>query len=120
MTVTFTFSLPPRILSPNARSHFHAKARATKKYRTDCKVRVMTQVAGGFKPRWKTATLQMHWIAKTRMRPDDGNAIASFKAGLDGITDAGILDDDRGITHLPVTFGVDRDNPRLVITIDAN
>lgn len=119
MTLTFTFPLPPLILSPNSRSHFHAKGRATKQYRTSAKVLVMTQVAGGFKPRYQRAAVQVKWIAKTRRFPDGDNALATLKSLFDGLTDAGIFSDDRGLTHHPVEFAVDKENPRLVLTISA-
>ncbi len=121
MTITITLPLPDRILSPNhtvgSRGGRMAKATAIKKARTLAKVECMSSFASSFKPRWKTAVVQVTWYAKTIAFPDGDNALASLKAFFDGLTDYGIFDDDRGNTYPPVQFAKDKDNPRIVLTI---
>lgn len=117
MTLTITIPLPPRILSPNARPHHMAKARKVKEYRGRAYLAVLTEVPGGYKPRWKSALCSVTWYAKTATHPDGDNALASLKAAFDGFTDAGLFSDDRGLTHAPVKFDKDKLNPRVEITI---
>lgn len=117
MILTITLPLPPRILSPNARPHHHAKARAVKAARCAAKLECMALLPAGYKPRFPKGTAQVEWIAKTRVHPDGDNALATCKAVFDGITDSGFLADDKELTHQPVRFGVDKANPRLVVTI---
>lgn len=118
MTVTLTLPIPPRSLSPNARPHYHAKGRATKKARTRAKVEVMATLPAGYRPRAACAKVQITWFAKTRRFPDPDNALANSKAYFDGLTDAGLFCDDKHITHLPVIFQVSKENPRIELTIE--
>ena len=113
--IVFTLPLPPRESSPNARPHHMAKARAAKAYRA--KVRMLTSSAlRGKRPLYPEAMLELHWIHKTAHRLDSTNAIASFKAGEDGLADAGLLLNDRGVTWLPVKQSTDKKNPRVILT----
>jgi crossover junction endodeoxyribonuclease RusA len=86
-----TLPWPPKELSPNARVHFMAKARATKAYKFDC---------------W--ATLAAHRSAlrgrtdfKVTFHPpsarhfDRDNLIARFKAGQDALSDITGIDDSK-------------------------
>lgn len=115
--MTITLPLPPKQLSPNARPHHMAKARVVNKYRMAARLFTSGQLAIGYKPRHKTATCQITWYAKTKRFPDGDNALASCKAAIDGIADSGFIDNDSGLTHLPVIFHVDKENPRVEITI---
>jgi hypothetical protein len=100
--------LPGSALSPNARAHWSKKAAAT----TDLRVYVSTHVLADIRQRkWpglplREARLNIEYLV-CRMalgddgyyRPDDGdNALAACKAGIDGLTDAGIWTDDRVVT----------------------
>ena len=94
-----------------------AKATAIKKYRLAAKLACMSAFPSSFKPRWKTAIVQVEWFTKTIRHMDGDNALASLKNGFDGLTDYGIFADDRGNTYPPVKFAKDKDNPRIVLTI---
>lgn len=118
MIVILTLPIPDRVLSPNARAHYHAKARAVKKYRTRAKVEFMAAYSAGFRPRAVTANVSAKWFAKTRMFPDRDNALASLKAAFDGLSDAGLFCTDRNVTHQPIQFDVSKDNPRIELTIE--
>lgn len=112
--MTITLPLPPKALSPNARVHWAAKARAVRGYRA--RAMVMARRAG--RPHgWGEATVRITWYAKTRTHPDPDNALASLKAGIDGITEAGVLADDRALRYEPIAFAVDRERPRVEIEI---
>ena len=115
-SVTVTLPLPPKSLSPNARCHWRQKARDV----ADARSRALygTIIASGMsRLRWKRSTLQATFYHAQRRRRDDDNLIASLKAYRDGLVDAGLLDDDCGVTTLPVVKLIDRDRPRVVLTI---
>lgn len=115
--MTIILPLPPKELSPNGRPHFMAKARAVKKYRQMAHFKVLSERGFNLRPRHKSATCQINWYAKSKRRRDGDNALASSKAAIDGIADSGFIDNDSGLTHLPVIFHVDKANPRVEITI---
>lgn len=118
-----TLSIPPRCLSPNftvaSRGGRMGKAAAIKKYRNAAMLACLAALSKGITPRWKAATVQVHWFAKTMRFPDGDNALATLKSAFDGMTDAGLFADDKGLTHLPVKFAKDKDNPRIEILIDS-
>jgi len=95
-----------------------AKASAIKKYRTRARLEFMAAHAAGFRPRAAVATVQIKWFARTARFPDGDNALATMKAAFDGLTDAGLFCDDKGLTHLPVKFAKDASNPRVQLTIE--
>ena len=121
MTVTIRLPIPPKELNPNkptmtVRGRM-AKNRATKKYRLAAKIQVLATVQGGWKPRWKTPTIHVEYYFPTNAFRDADNCLATLKAAFDGLTDAGLLDDDRGVTHLPVKRAKDAKDPRVVIHV---
>ncbi len=67
--------------------------------------------------RCSLASLRIDWYHPTRRLLDRDNIIASSKAYIDGIVDAGVLSDDRDVTFEPVGRFVDKANPRVEITI---
>ncbi len=117
MTLAITLPIPDRGLSPNARKHFMAKAKLVKNARTAAMVEVLSIVPGGWKPRWRFATVRIQWFTHTKRRPDADNCLSSLKPAMDGIADSGLLDNDRGLRFEPIEFAVDRENPRIVIHI---
>ena len=114
-----TLLLPPPQLSPNWRGHFMAKARATKKYRTQAFGESLFQLqeARMPKPWWREATVQATFWFKDLRRRDRDNMLASLKAAFDGLADAHIVVNDSCITHLPVLVGVDKKDPRVELEI---
>lgn len=121
MKLEIELELPDKKLSPNTKPGSHgsrmAQMREVKKYRTAAKLAFMVKFSSGFKPRWKTATVAIQWCHRTHMRPDRDNAVAWLKSGFDGLADAGLFDNDRGVTYLPVEFQRDPARPRIVLTI---
>jgi len=103
--IVLLFPLPPKELSPNARLHYQAKAKAAKRYRWEvfaaslkhCGASPIARILLGGPPYRLTETYR---IAGKRKR-DVRNLFAAFKAGEDGLVDAGILpgDDDSVLTH---------------------
>jgi len=117
LTLTVTIPLPPRFLSPNARAHWRPKAACTKRYRRDAMIAAKAAMGHAPPPLWKRATLQAAFHHKARRLRDDDNAMGSLKAARDGLADAGVVIDDNGFTVLPPTFAVDKNDPRVVLTI---
>lgn len=84
-------SWPPRELHPNARPHYHAKAQATKSYRTSA---MFTAVAEG--PQIDTGrplAAEIDFYPPDRRRRDLDGCLSAVKAGIDGIADAYRIND---------------------------
>lgn len=111
-----TLPLPPKLLSPNARTHWAARARAVKWYRTTAWLRCR-QVIGQSRPRWDRAEVRVVFMLPDKRRRDPDNLMSSLKAGWDGFVDAGLLSDDKGLVLYPPVLMVDRAEPRVEIEI---
>lgn len=124
--ITVWLPLPDRALSPNARGHWAKKARAVKKARevgyiatsytmSDANGGRLRYRKNGFK--WEAAETEAVFYVKDSRRRDADNAAASLKPYWDGMVDAGLLSDDRGLRHLPIKFVVDKKSQRVEVTI---
>ena len=91
---------PPKVLSPNARSHWATKSRAAKTYRYACFL--LCRQAGLSAPKGR-ALLSLEFIPPDRRRRDDDNCIAAFKSGRDGVAQALGIDDSRFVTQLQIS-----------------
>lgn len=111
-----TLLVPPLVCSPNSRAHWAAKARATRQYREAVCVLAMA-AANGRRPLWTIAKVSLSVYCRTRRRRDADNMLARCKPAFDGVQDAGIIADDRGLIHMPIRFGVDRLRPRVEMLI---
>ena len=84
---------PPKELSPNARVHFHKKAKIAKKYRADaysaCLAVGVPQITDSCP--WAFITFN----PPDNRRRDLDNMLASIKSGLDGIASAIGIDDSQ-------------------------
>lgn len=104
MSIVVTIPEPPRVLHPNARPHFMAKANAAKKYRATCKVLALA-ASRNTRPMLKAPTVRIVWkLGKGRKRVDPDNALSSLKAAWDGLCDAGVFDGDRSVRYEPIEF----------------
>lgn len=96
--IVLDLPLPPKECSPNARCHWAQKARAVKKARAMAATIAKAAMIG--EP-FKRASLHMHFY--NARRTDNDNAIAACKPLLDGLQDAGVIDNDSGfIIHPPL------------------
>ena len=94
-----TLPFPPQSQSPNARVNFHVKARDAATYKNECYVLARTerqrlQNEGADFPLTVPVTVLLTFLLPARTRRDWDNLHASFKAGFDGIVEAGVLHDD--------------------------
>lgn len=115
-SVTITLPLPAKSLSPNARVHHMTLARA-KAVHTKRAAWVTFEVLHGDTPKWQSATIQATFYHAQQRRRDQMNLLGSLKAYEDGLVLAGLLADDEGVTWSPAIRLIDRENPRLVLTI---
>ena len=84
---------PPKELSPNARLHWAAKARAKKAYREDCFYTAKLQKVGPM----RNELLKVHivFFPPDKRKRDWDNMLAAAKSGLDGLADAIKVDDSQ-------------------------
>lgn len=113
--LVITLPLPDRVLSPNARCHWATKSRAVKAARATAQY--AATVAGGACQWLTTARIDIRAFHTINRRRDRDNLIASCKAYLDGLADAGLIANDSGFTLGPVVFGVDKAYPRLELEV---
>jgi crossover junction endodeoxyribonuclease RusA len=121
-SLTIELPLPPRELSPNWRGHWARKSKATKALRKEAawlaSLEQGGELGGGFDRReWKSAVVLLKFYFKDKRRRDRDNLLASCKAIFDGLADAGVVDNDAAFGYLPVLTGVDKANPRVVVTV---
>jgi len=98
--VTLDLPLPHKSLSPNARVHWAAKSKMTRRYRGFAKLAAMQQLLPCHP--WKSATVRCVFTFPCKRSRDRDNMLSSMKAVFDGIADAGIVLNDSGFTHLPI------------------
>lgn len=115
--------LPPEQLWPNYRKHRHwgPRAQATKKARADAKYATIDAV-NRQKPiglPWKYASMRaVFYFRSSRNKRDPGNCLRALKAYEDGLQDGGLIANDYFLCPLPPSRQVDRDHPRVVLTIE--
>lgn len=88
-----TMPWPPTALSPNARQHYMALARAKKAYREACAWTAKEQ--GARRIEADKLHLTLTFYPPTRRAFDLDNALARCKAMLDGLADVLGVDDSR-------------------------
>lgn len=111
-----TLPWPPAKLSPNARTHWREKAKATKAYRERCAW--MTKAAIKETPPEGKLYLWITFYPTDKRHRDDDNCFASFKAGKDGIADALGIDDVRFVSRPYLSTEV-RKGGEVVVSITA-
>lgn len=121
-SATITISLPPRILSPNRPPMTVGgrigKAKAAKAYRQQTADAV--RAAGIETFPWDHAVVSPTVFWPDRRRRDTDNLIGAIKSVYDGLVDGGVVPDDdpAHMTRREPTFAVDRDWPRIDLTLE--
>ena len=86
---------PAKELSPNARQHWAAAARAKKAYRTRCR-QVGDALGLSMVPKGSERVLvHLEFFPPDRRARDWDNMVASMKSGLDGLADSMGVDDSK-------------------------
>ena len=111
-----TLPLPPRVLHPNERPpHWAVKHIAAQNYKA------MARIVGyGCGARYvEKVQIRPVFYFKTNRRRDGDGLIAWIKAAIDGIKEAGVIEDDstEHIEWLDPQVGKDAGNPRLELHI---
>ena len=115
--MTLTLPFPPASLSPNrARSlHWAAKAGIAREYREACGWAARADW-GTSPPLTPPVALTVTFVVGNGRRYDRDNLIAAFKAGQDGLVDAGVIDRDDW-QALTVAYAVER-GPKAEVRIE--
>ena len=79
---------PP--LSLNDREHWAPRAKKVKEVRAT--TALLARQAGI--PRLETARVRLVWLVSDRRRRDRENIVATLKPAVDGLVDAGVVEDD--------------------------
>lgn len=121
--ITFDVPLPPRGVSSNARGHWRSKAQAVANYRSAVWVAAYSAgLALMASPRARVSLLFgiKGGRALGLYQPRDvPNAVDAFKAGFDGLKDAGlIVDDSRRHMELGTVEITAKDGPWVRVTIE--
>lgn len=117
-TIVVTVPLPSANLSPNKRVHWATKARDARYHREFAKLRACKALLHyDKKPQWKMAVVSCEAFFDVNRKRDGDNFIAAMKSTFDGLADAGIVENDSGFIHMPPVFSLDRQKPRVEITI---
>jgi Holliday junction resolvase RusA-like endonuclease len=109
--IVVRLELPPAALNPNktvgSTGSRMAKAVKIKQYREHaCQMAyVGVGESGVTKFGWTDAVISVLWQNEVKgRRPDPDNALAYLKPAFDGLSDSGVLSDDRNVIYLPVQF----------------
>jgi crossover junction endodeoxyribonuclease RusA len=95
-----TYPWMPKELNPNSRVHWATLAKKKKLYKELCFV--LTKEAKLPKVIGDRAHLEITFFKPNKIRRDLDNCLASFKAGLDGISQALGLDDSRFLLAIEI------------------
>jgi len=118
-SVTIVLPLPSKYLHPNktprTRKGHIIKARLTRERRALCKALASAQALDSIP--WEAATTQAHFFFEVNRKRDRDGLNAWLKATWDGIADAGVVKDDVDFIPLPPKSDIDKDCPRVEVTI---
>lgn len=120
MKITVSVPLPPNELSPNGRAHWAAAHREKRRQKLSAWAQA-TEAVGGAPPRWEHARVTTTYYVRDKrgLKRDEDNALASLKAAFDGIAEAGVVANDRGLHHDErIRFEIDSENPRVEIVVE--
>jgi hypothetical protein len=107
---------PSAFINANVRLHHHAKAKLTAKWRREANRQTWVQVGG---VQFNHAHVTVGIRFPTNHRRDVGNYYPTAKAILDGLVDAGLLedDDDTRVTGPDMRRIRPNGSPLVVVTI---
>lgn len=118
--IVVVLDIPPKELNPNSRSFWRVKRLAVKAYREHAKEESMIAAyRSGMSESLREVQIQAAFYRARSSSMDGDNALAMLKPAFDGLQDAGIIANDRQITHLPVLFFKDAESPRVELRIEA-
>jgi Holliday junction resolvase RusA-like endonuclease len=115
-SLTVTIDFPKGPSGQNKRGHWAASSGKTKAARRKTRLQVASEIAGR---KWDAAAMEVRLFFPDRRRRDTFNVIEHLKPHIDGITDAGLIDDDDWTRLIPTIAipQMDRDNPRIELVL---
>lgn len=120
--ITFTLPFPPSELSPNDHDHnWRQKATVAARYRLECgRLAKSARVAeGGVWPLQSPVSAVYTFVVASRRRRDFCNLYSAFKAGEDGIVDAGLIRDDSA-WEMRVELEIEHGKkPAVIVTLEG-
>lgn len=116
-SITIELPLPHKGLTPNRRAQGGQYYKLKKAAREAGYLCAFAALKRRDAPQWEQARALIVRYGPNRMHPDGDNVVASLKHYIDGIADCGIIRNDRGLKTDPPILEVDKDNPRIEITI---
>ena len=121
-SVLIVTKIPSAALSPNSRSHWRVKHKASKSIKKTTATSVHTATALDMTEGmpWHEVELQATYYHSCKRRRDPDNLIALLKYPIDGLVLGGLLLDDDMITLKPVIRLIDKENPRLELLVSRS
>ena len=125
LIVQIVLGWPPPELNPNAHVGWRVKAPLIASYRDACKVDALTarrayELRGVTFPMAAPMTMIVaFFLPSLNKRTDLMNLYSAFKAGEDGLVDAGIIQDDRISVVDRVTLAVERGEPAIRVRLEG-
>ena len=68
---------------------------------------------------WEKAKVRVVWRCTKKIHPDPDNLIASLKAAFDGLADAGIVTNDKGLWPERPVINTGAHWPEVEITVEG-
>lgn len=115
------FPSPPPELSPNARVHWARRAKAAREYRQLVGFSALGQMQRQGLPKAAgRVMLMIIFCHEDHRERDPDNLLASFKAGLDGLRDAGAIlgDSTKHLSALALAW--QHRDPCVIVDIEAD
>lgn len=103
----FTVPTPPKVLRPNSIKAHRWKSQPRKMYRLVV-AKLCSEQIGGEKPMLKHVRMDTTWTFKLKRGHDMNNLTCWFKAGIDALQDAGLIQDDRYLIPMPPRIVFDK------------
>ena len=108
--------LPDRSLNPNKRLHYMQLYAAKRDAKDEAIALVLEQ--GRPDVPYEKAHITITWVAKDKRKRDPDNLFAAMKASIDGLVEAGLIEDDSAM-HVGYTLRYERgDADNTVIEVE--
>lgn len=115
-SIQITIPFPPQCLWPNSRVDRRRATDERQAFKGQVQLIALEAIqrGGGFP--WPGAASAAAFFQPSRHHRDRDNANASLKYAHDAVVRAGLLENDRHMTHLAPLMLHDKENPRVVVS----
>lgn len=115
-SVQIVVPFPPRCLWSNSRTDRRFSTKDRQAFKTACHLCALERLGELDDLPWPGAASAAVFYNPDRRHRDPDNANASLKYAHDAVVKAGLLENDRHLTHLPPQMDYDKDEPRVLIS----